>query len=445
MILKKINSIGLALATVALLGLSSCEKFFGDVNVDPHAPLDASPSALLLTIETRLTFTMGGDFARYASIFTQHIDGADRQFAGYQDYTFVPGNFDTPWDNLYAGVLPDIKLLKGKADAKGYNAYGGVARALEAYTLMAIADFYGDAPYSTALDADKTFQPTYDSQAKLYETIFALLADAKTKLAAASGPLAPSSGNDIIYNGSKAKWVKFCNVLAARAYLHLAKVDAGNYAKALAELAKGGFASADDDARFAFIGGGGGDSDAPWYEYNYYRGDIAVGSRYVAVLDSLKDPRVDAYGAPIDTDHPVFTDAQKTPLLTFTEQKFIEAECKLKIATPDAAGAKAAMLAGIASSFAEAGIDGAKVAAYTAQAAVSPATVTMNQVMMQKYIALFTDPETFNDWRRTGIPKLKPNLGSFVPRRFLYPQTELDLNSNTPKSVKLSDRVGWDK
>ena len=69
----------------------------------------------------------------------------------------------------------------------------------------------------------------------------------------------------------------------------------------------------------------------------------------------------------------------------------------------------------------------------------------MNQIMVQKYLALFADPEVFNDWRRTGIPNLKPNLGSFVPRRFLYPQTELDLNTNAPKATKLSDRVNWDK
>jgi hypothetical protein len=227
----------------------------------------------------------------------------------------------------------------------------------------------------------------------------------------------------------------------------LAKQDAGNYAKALAELAKGGFASSADDARFAFSAGGGGGSegDAPWSQYNAQRGDIVVGARYVGLLDSLRDPRKASYGAALDDKHPIFTPNQAVSILTYTEQKFIEAECKLKSVTPDAAGAKTAMLAGIASSFGDARVDTAKIAAYTAQASVNPATVTMNQIAIQKYIALFTDPEAFNDWRRTGIPTLKPNLGSFVPRRFLYPQTELDLNKNAPKGTKLSDRVGWDK
>lgn len=443
MVIKKINSMGLALATVALLGLSSCENYFGDVNVNPNAPNDASPAAILLTAETRLAYTIGGDFTRFGSVFTQHVDGYDRQFAGYQNYTFVPGDFGTAWSNLYSGVLADLKQLKGKADANKFDAYAGIARALEAHSLMMIADYFGDAPYSSALDAEKTFQPTYDTQAQLYTTILSLLTDARTKLATPVGGVNRAVGNDIIYNGSVAKWTKYCNVLSARAYLHLGKLDAGNYAKALAEIAKGGFASGADDARFAFAGGGTG--DAPWSQYNAQRQDILVGARYVKILKDLKDPRLEFYGADLNEDHPIFTPTHAVPLLTFTEQKFIEAECKLKIATPDAAGSKIAMLAGIKASFAEAGVADADYAPYIAQLTVNPAVTTLNEVMIQKYLALFTDPEVFNDWRRTGIPALTPNLGSFIPRRFLYPQSELDLNTNAPKATKLSDRVGWDK
>ncbi len=443
MVIKKIYSIGLAIATVLLLGLSSCESYFGNVNVDPNGVIDASPASILATIETRLVYTIGGDFTRYASVFTQHVDGFDRQFAGYQNYTFVPGDFGTPWANLYSGVLTDVKQLKTKADAGKLEAYGGVARALEAHTLMMIADFYGDAPYSNALNVEKTFQPTYDTQAQLYTTIFALLTEARTKLAVPTGGANVGVKSDLIYGGSNAKWIKYCNVLAARAYLHLGKLDASNYAKASAELAKGGFASSDDDATFTYTGAG---SDAPWYQYNSQRGDIAAGTRYIKLMTDLADPRKAAYGADLDDAHPIFQDVQKLGILTYTEQKFIEAECNLKAATPNAAAAKAAMLEGIKSSFAEAGVtDTAKYKTYIAQAAVNPATVTINQVAIQKYLALYTSPEAFNDWRRTGIPALTPNLGTFVPRRFLYPQTELDLNTNAPKGTKLSDRVGWDK
>jgi Starch-binding associating with outer membrane len=243
--------------------------------------------------------------------------------------------------------------------------------------------------------------------------------------------------------------VKYCNVLSARAYLHLGKLDAANYSKALAELAKGGFASSADDARFAFAGGGAGVGDAPWAQFNVQRaGDVAPSKSHNTLLTSLKDPRAATYSVALNGAHPIFTATQAVGILTFTEQKFLEAECYLKSTMPDTAKARASMLAGVQSSFAEAKVANAATAydTYIAQAAVNPqgAPVTLQGVMTQKYLALYADPEVFSDWRRTGFPALTPTTGTAIPRRLLYPQSEIDLNTNAPKNVAMFSRVGWD-
>jgi hypothetical protein len=87
----------------------------------------------------------------------------------------------------------------------------------------------------------------------------------------------------------------------------------------------------------------------------------------------------------------------------------------------------------------------ASAAAYLAQASVDPGagSLTLNLIMTQKHLALFMEPELFNDWRRTGFPALTPNAGSQIPRRFPYPQQELNLNSNTPQATIYS-KVAWD-
>jgi Starch-binding associating with outer membrane/Susd and RagB outer membrane lipoprotein len=448
MLLKNIKSISLALGAALIMGITGCKSYFGDVNVDPNAPNDASPAALLLSAETRLVYTIGGDIARFSSLYTQQTEGFARQFQVYYTYGVLSGDVNTMWDNLYSGTLADLKLLQTKADAGNFNMYGGIARALQAHALMMIADYFGDAPFSTGFAVEKQLQPTYDTQAQLYTTIIALLNDARTKFAATPGSLVPTT-TDIIYGGSAAKWIKYCNVLSARAYLHQGKLDAGNYAKALAELAKGGFASSADDARFGFSGGGAGVGDAPWAQFNSQRaGDIIPGKPHKALLTSLNDPRAASYSATMNASHPIFTPTQSVGILTFTEQKFIEAECRLKQTTPDTAAARTAMLAGIQSSFTEAKVATADVAykTYIAQTAVNPKTapVTLKEVMTQKYLALYTDPEVFNDWRRTNIPALTPAAGSDIPRRMPYPQSELDLNGNTPKGVTIFGRVGWD-
>jgi len=72
--------------------------------------------------------------------------------------------------------------------------------------------------------------------------------------------------------------------------------------------------------------------------------------------------------------------------------------------------------------------------------------LTKEQVMTQKYIGMFVQPEAFSDWRRTGITVLTAVSGSEVPRRWFYPENEYLFNSNAPERVDnlLFKRVDWD-
>ena len=69
------------------------------------------------------------------------------------------------------------------------------------------------------------------------------------------------------------------------------------------------------------------------------------------------------------------------------------------------------------------------------------------KVSLQEYIALYLNPEAWTLWRRTGEPALTPVAGTNgIPRRYLYPQTELSLNSaNAPQSTLYSPKIFWDK
>ena len=59
----------------------------------------------------------------------------------------------------------------------------------------------------------------------------------------------------------------------------------------------------------------------------------------------------------------------------------------------------------------------------------------MNKIMTQKYIAMFAQPETWSDWRRTGIPALTPTSGSAVPTNWDYAQNSYFFNSNSPSEM----------
>ncbi|MCB0644537.1 MAG: SusD/RagB family nutrient-binding outer membrane lipoprotein, partial [Phaeodactylibacter sp.] len=397
-----------------------------------------TPNVLLPQIEVRLAFMIGGDASRYLGIYTQHVDGAGRQFAVIQNYGIQPSDVDAMWgQNSYSGILMDNRQLMADADANGYNYYSGISRAIEAYTVLFLTDMFGDIPYSEALQGLDNLQPAFDAQQSIYNELRRLISEARILLSGEEGPV--STDGDLIYGGNAAKWQKFLNVLEARLVLHLAKRDNANYQNALDILAEGGFESSADDARIVF--GTTAASSGPWFQYIEQRDDINIGDSYQMMMEDLNDPRRSTHGHILDvTDdpHPIFKRDQAVPLLTFTEQKFIEAECQFQAA--GAGAAHQAYLDGIQSSFVEnqmywGRLDSVQIGAdmfavadldlsalyddYVAQASVDPGSgaLTINEIMTQKYIALFSDPEVFCDWRRTGIPTLDPNTGTQVPRR----------------------------
>ena len=79
-------------------------------------------------------------------------------------------------------------------------------------------------------------------------------------------------------------------------------------------------------------------------------------------------------------------------------------------------------------------------------ATTASATVTLQNIITQKYIALFTTMEPYNDWRRTGFPALTPNQESQskkIPVRLITPKSERTTNPNATVVSSLYTPVWW--
>ena len=176
---------------------------------------------------------------------------------------------------------------------------------------------------------------------------------------------------------------------------------------------------------------------------------MGFNSTYGDALSNYNDPRLDIYdgdgsslfGDVVDT-HEFFVIDQGVKLVGYTELLFAKAECLIATGGSQA-DVSAAYLEGIKSSFAELGLSDSDYSTYIAQANVSPSTIGLTEVMTQKWFALYANPESFTDWRRTNITSLTPNNGVAIPTRWLYPQSETELNPNTPNAL-LTDKVDWD-
>ena len=56
----------------------------------------------------------------------------------------------------------------------------------------------------------------------------------------------------------------------------------------------------------------------------------------------------------------------------------------------------------------------------------------LDSIMVEKYVVMFQNIETWNDYKRTCIPALEPTAGTEVIGRPLYGSSEINANPNFP-------------
>ncbi len=418
--------------SLALLIFVSCNWIDPDLNVDPTSPEEATMEVILPTTQIGYGYVLGGDIGRYAALFTKHLQGVDRQHSGLYRYNLKEDDLNNAWLNMYTGPMVDLNIMLSKADKETSPHYKGVAQVLMASCLGMWTDILGPIPYSEAFQGEDNLTPVYDSQEDIYNTIQQLLDDAINNFAAENSTFSPG-GEDFIYGGDLTKWTNAAYTLKARYYLHIK-----DYTKALNNAANGLAANADN----FMIPFGDKESEAnPFYQFMDERGDVRMGEYLMPLMNDLEDPRRPAFAAfdegdtayaPSNMPGPYYASINSpVPLALYSETKFIEAECML--ANGNTGGAYQAYLDGVEASLEQFDVSQEDIDTYMANAdvAVGEANFDLEQLIEQKYIALYTMPESWSDWRRTGYPALTPVQGNNIPRRFFYPQHERLFNGKS--------------
>jgi hypothetical protein len=136
-----------------------------------------------------------------------------------------------------------------------------------------------------------------------------------------------------------------------------------------------------------------------------------------------------------------------TELITYEELLFASAEATLRNGGSVVA-AQVFYQAAITANMKKLGIAQADIDAYLLTHGTLPAgtDAAIAKIASEEYIALFLNPEVFVLWRRTGSPALVSTTGNQIPRRLLYPQTELNFNAaNVPSVTLYAPTLFWDK
>lgn len=430
------------------LTFSACDSWVDNtINVDPNNPVDAPINLVLPSAQVSMAYVVGGDLSRFAGVWMQHFQGVDRQYEVINRYQQTESDADNPWQTLYQTSLNSMKIVETKATASNSPHYRGIARILMAATYGQIVDVWGDAPFSEALGGNSNLKPKYDKAQDIYAGIQKMLDDAIVDCGSATSTLKPDASSDVIYGGNMAKWIKAAHALKARYHWRL-----GNGPAALTAIANAIGDNA-DDAMVTFAEDPTGEN--PLSQFMSQRsGYMTVGIKLVELMNGFEDPRRDAYitadkdGKFTDdcTPGPLFASSSSpVPMVTYAEMMFIRAE--IKVGQSEDAEAKQSYTNAIKASMKMAGVSDPEVATYLGKSEIMPSgALTLQHVMEQKYIAMYTQPEAFSDWRRTGIPSLTApaNAVGPTPRRFLYPISERLYNPNTPSGVTTANKLFWD-
>jgi hypothetical protein len=439
---------GPALAVAVLAGAFTGCDYINPTTQNPNAVPNATIDQLFVSSQVGTFFDNEGDLSRMAAIWTQQMDGTDRQYATYAAYNISEANQpgDNEWARIYqGGGLVDLRQAEALADSSGRFAYEGILQIYEALDIELAASTWGDVPYSQALQADAPLDGQLDVYTELETTLDNAIANLQQ---GGGGP----GASDFNFGGDVQSWLAVAHSLKARIYMHLASTDPTAYGKALTEAQQG---ISDPAGNWLAINSSTKTENNIWFQFNSDRsGYISSGAFLVDTLNAMNDPRLPIYFTEADasvgggyqgsppgtpTGDPSSYASQlnvpgqadySMPILTCSETQFIIAEAQYEAS--NTAGAQQAAQDGLTCQedyWASLGypID---LSSFKTNIATLTGTALFNEIMTQKYIADFLNHETWRDWLRTCQPAITPYNGEKIPDRVFYPSAERQNNTN---------------
>ena len=355
----------------------------------------------------------------------------------------------------------------------------GASMVMKALVFQNLVDLFGDVPYTQAALPDVTTKPKYDTALTIYKS---LISDINTGIAAIKASSTTTDDvADIMFKGDKTKWIHFANTLKLRILMRMVPNGDQAFVKsALADIASegSGFLQAGEDA---VINPGFADATGQqnpfWTSYGHEVGVngapkanfvfFIANKTMIDYLNATSDPRIaylydttkgknsGNYLGAIATANPTSTLAtigkgilqsasQPGIILLATQSYFLQAEAAYR-----------GLISGSYSSFFKTAMEEsfryltvpnpvASADSYFTTSTddrVNPAVGTnpLKAIGYQKWVALaeVDGLESWAEYRRTGFPdRTQPSISTGVssannvlPKRFLYPQSEYNLNS----------------
>lgn len=495
-------------ALMATAPLVSCDtEELHNLNIDPQAVGEIDMNYLFTAAELGAASAGSAGDNRYidwrtnigfAAYAIQQLATASGGISPGDKYTDNVESYNAPWEFIYGDQLKNLaEVLKqtgpgGFAEGTKKNTREA-SRILRAFLFHRLTDYYGNIPYSQALQGiEEIYTPEYDHQQTIYTDLLKELDEASAAISA-SNPDDGFAAADLIYEGDIAKWKKFGYSLMLRLAMRVSNVDptlaetyvtkaiqggvftsnddnawvpmalepsewtnqngisrafaAGDggqpttLSKRLVDMLKGADAStaADDDPRLMIISGGVDEDTDPLVQEGMPNGlDQALLDDYLGIEGANQSEHFSRINVLLlDDDDPYM-------LMNYAEVELLQAEAIERSIGTVPGTAKDHFEAGVAAAIqmytpfdASLEVDDAVATAYAQSLGYTDGSgdaleMIGDQLWLSKF---FNWWDAWADWRRTGFPILVPTdypgnvTGGTIPRKLRLPSHEVAVNA----------------
>ncbi len=472
---------------LVLLGTTSCDNGFDELNRNKTAPTSVNPAFILnnAVINSAPVFTT---IVYEAGIVQQMVSPNSGVLTGANFNQDSRDNTTQMWQRYYRNVISSTQVVLQQREALLTTRPNLVhmARILQAHAFMVLTDTYGDIPYTEAGKgySDGIRLPAYDTQQAIYTDIIKELSEAGAALDASK----TIETADILYGGDVAKWKKFANSLLLRAGMRLTKVDAAQAQQVVTKAVQGGVIEA--NAENAMVRHDANYTNPTGNTLNSTEAaNMYLAAPFVNYLKSTRDPRLKAIavryvgaksgaeqtadkavtdttvqiGMPMGYDNNTissqvtkfglasfydFSQLDRTRMGKNTAPTFLVTASQTQLLLAEAA--QRGWVSGNVADYYNSGVKLhiEQLASYDAKSAVASADAdaylaanpfmagkALEQINTQYWISSFLNgPEAFANFRRSGFPTLTPNpfpgksiSGNFI-NRLTYPNSEISVN-----------------
>jgi hypothetical protein len=448
-----------AVAALALLPVvlsAACDSFL-DVNKNPNAPIEARIDVTMPAVIGLFGHSvLSGSLAFWTAEWMQQFsfNGNNRSYSNVHRYELSAIDANNPWNVTFATVMKEARNVMRDAETAEDWAYHGVAKFLFAWSFSIVTDAWGPVPFTQAFNT-AIRDPDYDEQKTVYDGVFTQLNEAIQEM---QRPSRSIGTGDLLYHGDISKWVKLARTVEAQLHLRLSSAPGENKTdraqKALTALQQGMKSNA-DDADFAYPGGN--NRRNPWYTFRSNNDGTFVSSEFfIEMLKARSDPRLPVFARPAPSDTPAIVyrghrsgsggqtnnqfsrignyfagDSASLNWVSYAHALFLEAEARLIVS--GAAAADAPYRAAIRASMEKLGVAPAAITAYlNARPALNTLANPLEEIIQEKYVANFLKYEAWNDWRRTGYPRVPVVESEYldqIPQRIRSPDSETTNNA----------------